>query len=100
MLTLNKHQDFIFYFLHLTETLNIANKWVTHVHVLINKLHTHAHTYFICVRVYVYMLTNGIPKSSVYLFWPNSQVKVEASLEQQILHIIWVDCEVEVQRVS
>lgn len=34
------------------------------------------------------------------LFWPDAQVEVEASLQQQVLHIIWVDSEVEIQRVS
>lgn len=33
------------------------------------------------------------------LFWPDSQVKVEASLQQQILNVIWIDGEVEIQRV-
>lgn len=34
------------------------------------------------------------------LFWPDTQVEVEAGLQQQVLHIIGVDGEVEVQRVS
>lgn len=34
------------------------------------------------------------------LFWPDTQVEVEAGLQQQVLHVIWVDGEVEVQRVS
>lgn len=34
------------------------------------------------------------------LFWPDAQVEVEASLQQQVLHIIRVDSEVEVQGVS
>lgn len=35
-----------------------------------------------------------------HLFWPDSQVEVEARLQQQILHVIRVDGEVEIQRVS
>lgn len=34
------------------------------------------------------------------LFWPDTQVEVEAGLQQQVLHVIWVEGEVEVQRVS
>lgn len=34
------------------------------------------------------------------LFWPDTQVEVEPGLQQQVLHIVWVDGEVEVQRVS
>lgn len=34
------------------------------------------------------------------LFWPDAQMEVEAGLQQQVLHIIRIDSEVEVQRVS
>ena len=34
------------------------------------------------------------------LFWPDAQMEVEPRLQQQVLHVIWVDGEVEVQRVS
>lgn len=34
------------------------------------------------------------------LLGPDAQVEVEASLQQQVLHVVGVDGEVEVQRVS
>lgn len=35
-----------------------------------------------------------------HLFWPDAQVEVEARLQQQVLDVVWVDREVEIQRVS
>ena len=35
----------------------------------------------------------------VYLLWPDPQMEVEASLQKEILDVVWVDAEVEVQRV-